>query len=89
MVQKYDFTGSYLRKGSTFNKDSITLAIATRKNFTPQKPREFIIFRTPEKPKGDFWSSIYKASENVYRADYNKQEYILTFTNEGLKIEAA
>lgn len=89
MEQKYHFEGTYQRKGSTFtNEDGTQIAVATRKNFTPSKPKEFVIYRTPHEPRGLFWSSIYPQPDGTYWAEYGKKEYRLTFTNEGLLIEA-
>lgn len=89
MAQSYNFQGQYIRKGSTFTNGIITFAVAKRKNFTPSKPKEFVIYRTPEHPKGQFFSSIYPQPDGTHHADHEGKEYRLTFTNEGLKIEAA
>jgi len=88
MMQRYKFEGSYIRKGSTFTNDKgITIAIATRKNFTPSKPKEFAIYRTPDNQRGEFWSSIYPQPDGTYYAEHDQKEYRLTFSNEGLKVD--
>ena len=89
MRQKYKFEGQYQRTGSTFKSSTgISIAVATRKNFTPSKPKEFLIYRTPEDQRGQFFSSIYPHPDGRYYADHNGQKYSLTFSNEGLMIEA-
>jgi len=84
MAQSYNFEGSYERQGSTFtNGNGITLAFASRKNFTPTKPREFIIYRTKGNQQGQFFSSIYKTADKIYKADHNKVKYTITFEDSG------
>lgn len=89
-MQKYNFEGTYKRTGSTFtNENGIQLAIATRKNFTPTKPQEFIIYRTRENHQGQFFSSIYRIADKVYKADHNKVKYIITFGDDLLTVKRA
>lgn len=85
MVKLLQLVGIYTLTGTKMTKDDLTghLQIVTRKQVTLSKPIHYIVYKSPEYPRGEYISSMYPTDDpRVYRMESGGQWYTVTQTSQ-------
>lgn len=86
-MQIYQFSGTFLKEGSTYRGQSLKFIQATRKEFTPKKGKHFLLFSSEHHQRPEYWSSLYTTDkEHIYTAEYSGKTYQVEFTAFSLTI---
>lgn len=78
-MSKIDIEGAYLKIGGQLKSENLSLLIVDRKNPTPNKPKNYLLAKLPNRKNKQYISSLYHTnSTGVYSLDYLGVNYTLT-----------